>query len=188
MSSYFGTGEEQPLDAEHAHTHRIAQARQLLRCYAEATGELPRDAATVVAWADASRAWLPTRDGQIIPLYDPIQVADDELSEAVVRLLEERLLDEYGDRHRWTSLGRHAVALVEDERIVAVVYWTGGDIVDEEPPSDDAGISQPGWYLVETGRPDEHECLAEGGLGLWSDALKTAEEIWMARRQPGGVR
>jgi hypothetical protein len=185
MSSYFGNGEEQPLDAEHARTHRIAQARQLLRCYAEAAGQAPRDAAAVIAWADSSRGSLPTRDGQIIPLYDPVQVAGDELSESVVQILEERLLDEYGDRHRWASLGRHAVALIEDERIVAVVYWTTGDVVDEESPSDDSGICEAGWYLVETGRPDEHECLAEGSLDLWSDALKTAEEIWLARRTPG---
>jgi hypothetical protein len=146
--------------------YRVAQARQLIRRYEESVGSAPQSAADVVAWADRHRDELPLSDGRLVPFYEDPAAADG-LAEAVVELLRGRIvLDDEPKSHHWMNLGREAFGLVEDGRVVAIVYWNAG-----------------GWYFVDVLSPDAHEHLVDGDQERWSEALAQAEQL---HASPGG--
>jgi hypothetical protein len=166
------------------HEYRVAQARQVIRCYEEATGRLPDGAVTVISWAEEHPDSLPFSDGELVPLYDAPQVADDALTEAVVEILRERTRSERQHSHHWMKLGEHAFGLVEDGRMVAAVYWMPAETGDQDAAEGEPLVAAAGWYLVDARTPDAHESLVVGGEQIWYDALARAEHFWLSDPRP----
>jgi hypothetical protein len=89
----------------------------------------------------------------------------------------------------WVSLGRDSYGLIEDDRIVAIVYWTPAGAGESLEPGAGPDVLDAGYYVVDVNRPWDHECIVEGAKHDWERVCQSASQEFFnqrARREPGG--